>query len=101
MVIKVKESIIEGYLTLRVQEFGGLCEKHVSPGLRGVPDRLVTWRDGRMFLVELKATNGKLAPWQKRDHARRLERGVRVWTLHNIEAVEEFVNAIAETEVTT
>jgi hypothetical protein len=50
---------IETYFKRRVKEAGGMTEKHVSPGRKGVPDQLVTWQGGVMHLVELKAPRTK------------------------------------------
>lgn len=94
----MRESAIEKYLCQRVAAIGGVCEKHVSPGLRGVPDQLVTWHDGRMFLCELKAPKGRTSGLQRKDHKRRARLGVKVWICHTLEQVDAF---IAWLEVTT
>lgn len=96
----MKETVVETYLTQRIEECNGLCEKHVSPGLVGVPDRLVTWRDGRMFLVETKAPLGRVRPTQARDHRRRAKRGVKVLVIHTKERVDEFLVWLCRTENT-
>lgn len=91
----MRESEVEKYLVECVEALGGLCEKHVSPGLRGVPDRLVTWPNGAMHLVEVKAQTGfgKVMPWQKRDHERRAKRNVFVYVLHTTELVDQYIAA--------
>lgn len=86
-----REQKLEDYLQERVEACGGLCEKFVSPGRRGVPDRLITWSGGRMDLVELKAENGQLSPEQRRDHKRRMERGVRVYLLNTREKIDKYI----------
>lgn len=87
----MRESNIEKYLRELVEARGGLCEKHVSPGRRGVPDRLITWA-GTMDLVELKAPGKKPRTEQERDHVMRRRRGILVWVLDSKEAVEAYVN---------
>jgi hypothetical protein len=93
----IHESVVERYLVEQVEKHGGLCEKFVSPGRRGVPDRLVTWPAAgfaRLHLVELKTVGGRLDPAQVRDHARRKKLNCEVfvlWTLHQVDVyVERF-----------
>lgn len=87
----MKESAVEAHLRKRVEALGGLCEKFVSPGRRGVPDRLVTWPSGQMDLVETKAPRGKLRPEQIRDHERRAVRRCRVRVLSTKAAVDAYI----------
>ena len=58
------ESRIEKTFTARVRNLGGLCMKFVSPGLDGVPDRLVLMPRGRACFVEFKAPGRKPRPLQ-------------------------------------
>ncbi len=89
----MKESTVEEYLVQRVEQKGGLCQKITHPGRRGCPDRLVTWRDGRMFLVELKRPKGgKLSLSQVNDHRQRRSRGVFVHVLNTPEQVDSFID---------
>lgn len=53
------ENDIENYLIKKVELLGGLCMKFVSPGRRGVPDRIILI-DGKTFFVELKRPGGVL-----------------------------------------
>jgi hypothetical protein len=87
----MKESVIETYLCDQIILLGGLCEKHVSPGQRGVPDRLATWPCGMMHLIETKAPGKKPDPHQRRDHERRRKRGVRVFVLDTKEKVDSYI----------
>lgn len=92
----MRERSVEDYLVERVEAVGGLCEKHVSPGLVGVPDELVTWPDGMMSLVETKRPKkegGRLSPQQERDHRARAKRNVRVWVCYTKEQVDAFMAA--------
>jgi VRR-NUC domain len=82
---------IEAYLKRRVKEAGGMAEKHVSPGRKGVPDQLVTWDSGWMDLVETKAPKGRLSDSQIRDHARRARRGVKVIVLYTKQMVDDYI----------
>lgn len=91
---EIGPSGIEAYFKRRVKEFGGMCEKHVSPGKKLVPDQLVTWPDEPMHLVELKAprTKGRIGD-QKRDHERRAKYGVYVHVLYTKELVDAYVKS--------
>lgn len=87
----MRESVVEAHLRRRVVAVGGLCEKHVSPGQRGVPDRLITWPWGAMDLVETKAPGKKPRPDQVRDHKRRAIRGYVVPVLDTKAKVDAWV----------
>ena len=55
----MREKSIEKKLVAAVKSRGGICPKWVSPGLDGVPDRLV-FLPGRHFgMVEVKAPGEK------------------------------------------
>ena len=58
------ESMVERKLVTEVKKRGGLAVKFVSPGLDGVPDRLVLFAGGRLAFVELKAPGKKMRPLQ-------------------------------------
>ena len=56
----MREKTVERKLVEAVKGMGGLAMKFVSPGLDGVPDRLVLLPHGRIAFVECKAPGGKL-----------------------------------------
>lgn len=86
------ESTVEKYLRELVEENPNCyCEKHVSPGRRGVPDRLVTWHFGRMDLVETKRPNKTAREEQLRDHRRRAKAGVPVYLIDTKEKAAQYV----------
>ena len=60
----MRESTIEHRLVTEVKKRGGIAPKFVSPGLDGVPDRLVLLPKGHMAFVELKAPGQKPRPLQ-------------------------------------
>ena len=86
----MKEKLIEAALVKKVKELGGLCEKHVSPNLAGVPDRIVTLPGGRIIWVELKAPGKEPTVIQLRDHAKRRKLGCEVMVIDSLEAVDAF-----------
>jgi hypothetical protein len=75
---------------------GWLCEKFISPGKRGVPDRLVTAANGYICFVELKKPGGRLHPLQKLDHQRRRDRGAHVYVVNNLYEAREVVQKIKQ-----
>lgn len=60
----MRESTVERKLTIEVKKRGGVSPKFVSPGLDGVPDRLVLFSGGRLAFVEVKAPGQKMRPLQ-------------------------------------
>jgi len=68
------ESMVERKLVTEVKKRGGLAVKFVSPGLDGVPDRLVLFPGGRLAFVELKAPGKKMRPLQ-------IKRAKMLWAL--------------------
>lgn len=62
----MREKTIESKLVKAVREIGGLAPKFISPGLDGVPDRLVLLPGGRIAFIELKAQGNPLRPLQVR-----------------------------------
>jgi len=60
----MREAQIERALVTSVRAMGGLALKFISPGMDGVPDRLVLLPQGRMAFIELKAPGKQMRPLQ-------------------------------------
>ena len=75
------EKKIEQKLVKAVKKEGGLCLKFVSPGMDGMPDRIVLMPGGRIAFVEVKAPGKKPRPLQLRRHEQLRELGFRVSVL--------------------
>jgi hypothetical protein len=60
----MREAHIERSLVKQVRDLGGLALKFISPGLDGVPDRLVLLPFGKLAFIELKAPERTLRPLQ-------------------------------------
>ena len=95
-----KENAVESLLCTGVLRLGGVCEKFESPGTVGVPDRIISWPmhadamhgyPAWIEFVETKSDEGKVEPWQARDHARRRKMGFRVSVLWTKDQVAEFL----------
>lgn len=88
-----QERSIERYLCRRVKKIGGYAMKITSPGLAGVPDRLVLF-NGLAVFVELKAPAGKLSDRQAAVHRILQGYGFPVSVVHNYDEVNRLVNEI-------
>jgi hypothetical protein len=87
----MRESEVEQELKKLVKEHGGECYKWVSPGQRGVPDRIVIF-PGFVSFVELKRPKGGvLSEHQKRIHIRFGELDYDVHVLSTKEQVQTWV----------
>lgn len=62
----MREKVIERHLAVPVKKLGGMAVKFVSPGLAGVPDRIILLPDGKMAFVELKAPGRRLRALQEK-----------------------------------
>ena len=60
----MREKTIEQKLVKAVKASGGVCPKLVSPGLDGMPDRMVLMPGGRITFVEVKAPGKEPRPLQ-------------------------------------
>ena len=83
----MREKSIESELAAEVRRRGGLAPKFVSPGLDGVPDRLILLPGGRAAFAELKAPGKTLRPLQA-VRKRQLEAlGFRVFVIDSTEQI--------------
>lgn len=89
--MSIREKTIERHLRLGVKARGGECMKFVSPGRRGVPDRIVLWPYGRAHFIELKAPGRKPSPGQRREAERLKALGFTVLCLDSEETVKDYV----------
>ena len=88
------EKTIEQKLVRAVKLMGGLAPKFVSPGLDGVPDRIVLLPGSKLVFVELKADGKKLRPLQVR-RKRQLEAlGFSVYCVSSTEQIGGVLNEI-------
>lgn len=81
-----RESSVERRLTALVERMGGLSFKWVSPGRRGVPDRIIVMPGGRVYLVEVKRPGGRPRADQLAVHRRIEKRGVSVYVVDDADA---------------
>lgn len=74
---------------------GGLCPKFISPGLDGMPDRLVLLPFGRIAFVEVKAPGKVPRPLQVSRHGMLRRLGFKVYVLDRPEQIKEILEYIA------
>lgn len=91
------ESTIESRLRVEAKKRGGMAVKFVSPGLSGVPDRLVLMPYGRMAFVELKAP-GKTPRQLQQKRKRQLESlGFSVYVIDGLNQIGGILDEIQGT----
>ena len=95
----MSESQIENRLVQGVKKRGGMCLKFTSPGMPGVPDRIVLTPDGRIYFVELKTEIGRLANIQRWVIGEMQKREVDVRVLKGAEAVKNFLEEVMPNEI--
>ena len=93
----MKEKQLENKLRLLVKKAGGIAPKFVSPGLSGMPDRLILLPDGIIAFVELKAPGKKPRPLQLARHRLLRSLGFRVYVIDNEEQIGELLNELQAT----
>ncbi|MDD3306925.1 VRR-NUC domain-containing protein [Acetobacterium carbinolicum] len=90
----MREKTIERKLAVTVKKMGGICPKFVSPGLDGMPDRLVLLPGGRLAFVEVKAPGKKSRPLQMVRHELLKRLGFAVYVLDDVEKIGEMLDGI-------
>lgn len=90
----MREKDIEAKLRDRTSELGGWALKFTSPGVCGVPDRLVLLPDGKIGFVELKAPGEKLRPIQEMWSRHLKGLGFKVFCIDGVDQIEEVLNEI-------
>ena len=95
----MREKTVEAKLVRAVKAAGGICPKLVSPGMAGMPDRLVLLPDGKMGFVEVKAPGEKPRPLQTARHRILEWLGYRVYVLDNPEEIRGIIDEIQTTQI--
>ena len=90
----MREKTLERRIIKAVRASGGLALKFVSPGMDGVPDRLVLLPGGKIAFCEVKAPGEKPRPLQvhRMEQLRRM--GFRVYVADSEEKIGEMLNEI-------
>ena len=83
------EGKVENYLIKQCEKHDFLCFKFVSPGRKGVPDRIVIGR-GHTVFIELKSEDGTPSKQQKLVIRKMLGAGADVRLCYTKEEVDIF-----------
>ncbi|MCV6649999.1 VRR-NUC domain-containing protein [Enterococcus faecium] len=90
----MREKQVEQALVKAVKQAGGICPKFTSPGLAGVPDRLVLMPNGRLGFLEVKAPKKKPRPLQLYRMKQLTDLGFQCFVLDEIEQIPELLERI-------
>lgn len=93
----LREKTIEAVLVKEVKKRGGICPKFTSPGMDGMPDRLVLLPHGRFCFVEVKAPGEKPRPLQAYRHKLLRRLGFKVYVLDGLEQIGGILDGIQAT----
>lgn len=94
---RISEKQIEQKLVRAVRSMGGICPKLVSPGMDGMPDRMVLLPGGRIAFAELKAPGKRPRPLQMRRMAQLSRLGFRVYVIDGPGQINEVLQTIGGT----
>ena len=90
----MREKDVERRLVKAVRDAGGLALKFVSPGMAGVPDRLVLLPGCRVVFCEVKAPGEKPRPLQVHRMEQLRALGFRVYVVDGVEKIGEMIREI-------
>ena len=93
----MQEKYIEQKPVATVKSMGGMAPKFVSPGIDGMPDRIVLLPMGRIAFVECKATGKKMRPLQNKRKKQLEALGFLVYCLDDIEQIGGILSEIQAT----
>ena len=91
----MREKQVEQRLVKAVRAAGGICPKLVSPGMDGMPDRLLLMPGARMAFVEVKAPGKEPRPLQTHRHKQLRALGFPVFVLDDPEQVPWVLEEVA------
>lgn len=92
----MREKTTEQKLIRAVKSRDGICPKFVSPGMDGMPDRLVLLPGGKIGFVEAKALGKKPRLLQRKRHRQLQALGFKVFVLDDPGQIPEIIREVAE-----
>ena len=91
------EKRVEKIFTDAVKKMGGMAVKFTSPGLDGVPDRIVLLPGRKIAFVELKAPGKKPRPLQIKRMRQLKSLGFPVYVVDRVEQIGGVLDEICAT----
>ena len=92
----MREKEIEAALVKAAKKRNGLALKFVSPGMSGVPDRIVLLPNGKLGFIELKAPGKRLRLLQEKRKRQLESLGFLVFCLDSKDGIEVMLDAIVQ-----
>ena len=92
----MREKLIEQKLVSAVKAAGGICPKLVSPGMNGMPDRMVLLPGARIGFVEVKAPGKAPRPIQMSRHRTLRRLSFPVFVLDDPDQIPGIIKEVAE-----
>ena len=93
----MREKEVEVALVKAVKKRNGMALKFVSPGLDGVPDRIVLLKDGeqgKLAFIELKRPGGRMRKLQEKRKAQLEAFGFRVYCVNDKDEIGGILDEI-------
>ena len=87
----INERAIERKLALAVKAAGGTALKFTSPGMAGVPDRLLLFPGGKIAFTEVKAPGKKPRALQLANHRTLAKLGFKVFVLDGTDQIPAII----------
>jgi hypothetical protein len=91
------EKDIEHKLVMEVKRVGGLALKFTSPGMVGVPDRIILMPNGKIAFAELKAPGKKPRAIQVKRIKQIRQLGFKVYVIDNTQMIGGVIDEIQAT----
>ena len=91
----MREKQIEKKLVKAVKAVGGICPKLVSPGMDGMPDRIVLLPGAHLGFVEVKASGQKPRALQLRRHKQLRQLGFPVFILDDPDQIAGIIKEVS------
>ena len=93
----MREKQTELKLVSAVKKLGGIAPKFMSPGLDGMPDRIVLLPGGHMAFVDVTAMGCESRPLQLAGHGMRRRLCFRVYVVDSLEQIGGILDEIRST----
>ncbi|WZX99685.1 VRR-NUC domain-containing protein [Bacillus sp. FSL W7-1360] len=90
----MRESQLEKRLKHRVEAWGGKSLKFVSPGMSGVPDRLIIFPMGRIVFAEVKTPGQKLRALQFKRKQQLEQLGCQVYVIDSLASIDQLLREV-------